>query len=194
LHLPKPLLAIRHDRALLESCEQEAVGWRSRLLIDGNVRQFTLKDGLQKAPRFDQIAYAQRCQVVGLLRLAAATGKEVYAQMAGLAAAWFLGGNDAGVPMYDPLTGRGYDGILDSTHVNRNAGAESTIEALYAIMEAEANPVARRYMHFRPVTGARVSGSRRYRVFANEAGERVRLVMDLQQGRVSLESGDVDGN
>lgn len=179
--------SLLREESFLRVSEEEAIGWRSRLLIDGNVREFTLEGGLQNAVRFDQIAYAQRCQVVGLLRLAEATRKEVYAKMAGLAAGWFLGGNDAGVPMYDPETGRGYDGILDSTRINQNAGAESTIEALLAIMEAEANPVARRYMRYRPVTAALVEGSRRYRVFANDAGETVRLVLDQEQGRVWVE-------
>lgn len=40
--------------------------------------------------------------------------------------AWFLGANDAGVPVRDPATGAGYDGLEDGS-VNQNRGAESTL-------------------------------------------------------------------
>ncbi|WP_243664207.1 hypothetical protein [Rhodothermus marinus] len=36
-----------------------------------------------------------------------------YATMAGLAASWLTGNNEAGVAMYDPATGRGYDASQD---------------------------------------------------------------------------------
>ena len=39
--------------------------------------------------------------------------------------------------MYDPQTGRGYDGINDTASINRNAGAESTIEALLTLQAIE---------------------------------------------------------
>jgi hypothetical protein len=43
--------------------------------------------------------------------------------------AWFLGDNDSGTPMVDPLTGSGFDG-LTPTGRNENCGAESTLAAL----------------------------------------------------------------
>jgi hypothetical protein len=43
-----------------------------------------------------------------------------------LAVAWFLGDNDAGVPMWDSATGGGYDG-LRADGPNLNQGAESTL-------------------------------------------------------------------
>lgn len=45
--------------------------------------------------------------------------------------AWFTGENDAGIAMFDPLTGAGYDG-LTPTGRNENRGAESTLAALSA--------------------------------------------------------------
>ena len=42
------------------------------------------------------------------------------------AVGWFLGDNDSGVPMHDPGTGGGYDG-LTTTERNTNQGAESTL-------------------------------------------------------------------
>jgi hypothetical protein len=49
------------------------------------------------------------------------------------AADWFLGRNDLGVEMYDPVTGAGYDG-LEGDGVNQNRGAESTLAALGALI------------------------------------------------------------
>ena len=62
--------------------------------------------------------------------------------MAGLAAGWFYGNNSAVFAMYDPTTGRGYDGLMGPSEfrVNRNAGAESTIEALMALQGYSRRP------------------------------------------------------
>ena len=51
------------------------------------------------------------------------------------AAAWFQGDNDAGLLMWDPETGGGYDG-LHSDAVNRNQGAESTLAVISTLQHA----------------------------------------------------------
>ena len=102
---------------------------------------------LLKLERFPQIAYALRPMIVGSLRLAEASGQARFAELAGDLATWFFGKNAAAAQMYDPASGRGFDGILSETEINRNAGAESTIEALYAILEVEANPIARQRLY-----------------------------------------------
>ena len=71
----------------------------------------------------------------GLLRVCDATGDTKYAHMAGQSASWLIGHNVAQQKMYDPESGRCLDGINDSTSVNLNAGAESTIEALLTCVE-----------------------------------------------------------
>ncbi len=48
--------------------------------------------------------------------------------------------------MYDPSSGRTYDGIGSQKDINRNAGAESTIEGLLALQALDAVPQARRQM------------------------------------------------
>lgn len=48
---------------------------------------------------------------------------------------WFLGDNDVGVPMFDPDTGAGYDG-LHARGPNRNQGAESTLAMLSTAQSA----------------------------------------------------------
>jgi hypothetical protein len=71
--------------------------------------------------------------------------------LAGLAASWLMGNNAAKSQMYDPTTGRCFDGIVDSTNVNYNAGAESTIEALLTLVDIENHLIARRYLNSKTV-------------------------------------------
>jgi len=52
-----------------------------------------------------------------------------------LAWGWFLGENDAGIAMYDEITGAGYDG-LEPGGRNGNRGAESTLAALSTLQHA----------------------------------------------------------
>lgn len=103
--------------------------------------------------RLGQIAYDTDMLVQGYMALYRATDDEHYAQYAGLAASWFFGNNMAGVPMYDPKTGRCFDGINGPVtwRVNRNAGAESTIEALLALLMVNQSPVASRYLDYKQV-------------------------------------------
>ncbi len=102
--------------------------------------------------RGGQIAYGIEVMTSGFWSLYRATGEEKYARYAGLSNAWFFGNNMAGVAMYDPETGRGFDGINGPTiyRVNFNAGAESTIEALYALLTVGDHPLATAYYNVRP--------------------------------------------
>jgi hypothetical protein len=53
-----------------------------------------------------------------------------------LAAAWFEGANDSGLPMWEPETGGGYDGLLADC-VNLNQGAESTVSVISTLQHAQ---------------------------------------------------------
>ncbi|MBP2018543.1 hypothetical protein J2Z79_001958 [Symbiobacterium terraclitae] len=125
--------------------------------------------------RQGQIAYGASMLVHGFDELYRATGRAEYARYAGLAGSWFFGNNIAGVAMYDPGTGRGYDGINGANPfmVNRNAGAESTVEALLSLQRIVREPEAARYLEYREVgrsyaavveveSGQPVSGSPEY--------------------------------
>lgn len=114
-------------------------------------------NGLLPAPvDTSQIAYGAETTTDGLLAAGGATGKSVYRELGGIAASWFLGNNPAGVPMYDASTGVVYDGIGSDGGINRNSGAESTIEGLLALMNAVNDPVAAAYVGYDHVT-SRVS-------------------------------------
>ena len=125
---------------------------------------------------------------VGLIRLYEATGKQEYLVMAGLAASWLLGNNAAGQPMYDPSTGRCYDGIRDSTTINKNSGAESTIEALGTLQEVEHYDLARSFIHARRV---RISVSRDVlaALFAVPGGEETVVSVELKSKSLQVIRG-----
>lgn len=119
--------------------------------------------------RLEQIAYGTNMLVQAYTALYQATGDEQYARYAGLAASWYFGNNMAGVPMYDPATGRAFDGINGpvSWRVNRNSGAESTIEALMSLSVLARIQPALDYLHVQAVSG------NSFRILQAEDGERV---------------------
>lgn len=79
-----------------------------------------------------QIAYGQNSLYRGISALAEVTRDEKYRKQAESVFQWFTGDNIAEAVMYDIKSGRGYDGINAPEDVNRNSGAESTIESLLA--------------------------------------------------------------
>ncbi|HEY3338064.1 MAG TPA: hypothetical protein VGK18_06145 [Propionicimonas sp.] len=89
----------------------------------------------ERGPAFDQ----QPIDVAGIadacLRAWRVTGDPRWREGVSLAWAWFGGGNDADIAMYDPDTGAGYDG-LHAGGRNFNRGAESTIAALATLIQA----------------------------------------------------------
>jgi hypothetical protein len=87
------------------------------------------------APGFDQ----QPIEVAALADACAsayrATSDPRWLMGVRLAWDWFLGQNDAAVPMFDAETGGGYDG-LEAAGRNRNQGAESTLAMLSTAQHA----------------------------------------------------------
>ena len=87
-----------------------------------------------------QIAYGVDSRVQSLVAVADATDRPGFDQLAGIAASWYFGANRAGAPMYDPATGRTFDGLNAEGVVNQNSGAESTIHGLLSMLELDARP------------------------------------------------------
>lgn len=119
--------------------------------------------------RLEQIAYGTNMLVQAYAALYEATGDEQYARYAGLAGSWYFGNNMAGTQMYDPETGRTFDGINGPTfyRVNRNSGAESTIEGLMSMIALANLPQAVDYLSAQPEPFTS------YRILQAEAGDRV---------------------
>jgi len=116
------------------------------LLNKGMLSSFTLEKKenelvIADEKKFDQIAYGIRPMIFAATEAFEITGEQKYVDIAARLTAWFFGVNDAKEMMYDKNSGRCFDGIVSETKVNRNSGAESTIEALLAIQKIEKYPL-----------------------------------------------------
>jgi hypothetical protein len=111
-------------------------GMKSSFVVESNGTEIRLSS----EKTYEQIAYGIRPMVTAATEAYRVTKDDKYADLAGHLAAWFFGANDAQATMYSTSTGRGFDGIQSSSSVNRNSGAESTIEALMAMQHVEAFP------------------------------------------------------
>ncbi len=139
----------------LEAGAREVDNFYPYLLREGFLESFALSGSgsdvtLLTKSSFAQIAYGIRPMVWATLERYAQTNDAKYATQAAQLAGWFLGDNVARTKLYDPATGRGFDGISSASQVNKNAGAESTIEALWAFQRLEAYPaVLTQIEHYR---------------------------------------------
>ena len=89
-----------------------------------------------------QIAYGAHSRLESLLTVAGCADRPGLVALAGVAASWFFGNNPAGQPVYDPASGRTFDGIDPPGVRNGDAGAESTLHGLLAMLALDANPEA----------------------------------------------------
>jgi len=121
------------------------------LVSHGFISQFELKQVGDKVEcygnkQFPQISYDIRVMVFAAIYAYEITGEISFAQLAANVAMWLFGRNVANYIMYDSSTGRCYDGIDSSRVVNKNSGAESTIEALLILNEIEKFPLIKKIL------------------------------------------------
>lgn len=114
----------------------EVARFTPHLLAQGGADQGWLPAPAERA----QIAYGADATLQNLLRTADATGLDGFRQLAGIGGAWYFGNNRSGVRMYDPATGRTFDGLEADGRINRNSGAESTIHGLLSMLALDAHP------------------------------------------------------
>ena len=131
--------------AWIAAARREIDNFYPYLLKEGLLESFAVEQSANDlkvigTAKFSQIAYGVRPMVWAALEAYEQTKDAKYADMAVQFAGWFLGKNPANAVMYDRTTGRGYDGIGPNAVVNRNAGAESTIESLWAFQRLEQYP------------------------------------------------------
>ena len=124
----------------------EIDGFYPYLLRTGMLSGFMLhgkgdRTGQGEVQRFPQIAYGISPMVLAATEAYRVTGEPRYRDLAQRLARWFAGDNDARQRMFDPKTGRAFDGIIGADRVNRNAGAESTVEALLALTALGGTPL-----------------------------------------------------
>jgi DUF1680 family protein len=87
--------------------------------------------------KFPQIAYGIRPMVSAAIEAYQITGKRRYLATALQIASWLTGNNDAHLAIYDAASGRTFDGIGLGAMINRDSGAESTIEGLLTLQTLE---------------------------------------------------------
>ncbi len=176
------------EESFIAAGEREVKGLIARIAITGMIREFHIDDPAS-VREYSQIAYNLRPMIVGALRLFDATGNVEYQRLAGILTGWFFGDNVLKVSMYDPSTGRCFDGINDPETVNMNSGAESTIEALYAILEAEQYPEAKKFF-FAERIGYEETGERLAGYFRTRDGDRYVLLVDFADMSLRLMEAD----
>lgn len=131
--------------AWIAAARREIDNFYPYLLKEGLLESFAVEQSGNElkavaTSKFSQIAYGVRPMIWASLEACDQTKETKYADMAVQFAGWFLGKNPAYAVMYDRATGRGYDGIGPNAVVNRNSGAESTIESLWAFQRLEQYP------------------------------------------------------
>ncbi len=143
------------DLAARDAALADASSFTPHLLVEGGPDNLRVAvPGAREALTIDgvQLSYGAQSRVESLLTTARVTGRPALSTLAGIAGSWYFGNNPAGAPMYDPATGRTYDGvdIPDAPPqqpgrrgvVHRDAGAESTIHGLLAMLALDADPHA----------------------------------------------------
>lgn len=87
-------------------------------------------------PGFDQQPIEAAALADACARALASTGDGRWLAGLNRAVDWFLGGNDAGIPLVDPVSGGGCDGLHRSGR-NENQGAESTLALISTLQHAD---------------------------------------------------------
>jgi len=138
--LPEALIAggdAVGDRATVDD-GLRLLGWLVQAERLGDHFSFTPVDGRgpgDPRPGFDQQPIEAGALADACARAFDVTADAIWIEPVLLAAGWFQGRNDVGVPMFDPDTGGGFDG-LHADGVNENQGAESTIELITTLQQA----------------------------------------------------------
>jgi len=84
--------------------------------------------------RFDQQPLEAHAMLSACLEAHAITRDEYWRTAARRCFEWFLGRNDLGKPLYDPMTGGCRDALLQD-HINQNQGAESSLAFYLSLAE-----------------------------------------------------------
>jgi hypothetical protein len=129
----------------IAAAQKEVDNFYPYLLKEGFLESFEIQQtggaiGLIKKSSFSQISYGIRPMIWATIELYKINNDPKYLTQAAQLLTWYIGNNLAKQKMYDKSTGVCFDGITSSTNVNKNSGAESTIEALWAFQLAEKYP------------------------------------------------------
>ena len=138
---------VLNDEKIKTSALSELNNFYERLIEKSFLNYFKVQKNkcnyeVIESNKYAQIAYGIRPMIFALLEAYNVTSDSSYAIKAGQVAQWFIGRNPARAVMYNPHSGIFYDGIENEDLVNKNSGAESTIEGLLSLLKISQNPVA----------------------------------------------------
>ena len=146
--LPEVLLAagslLGDDRALADGLAM--LGWLLDLETAGAHLSVTPIGGWavgEPRPGFDQQPIEVAALADACARAYDLTGDPRWKDGLLRAAGWFLGDNDCGIALYDPVSGGGCDG-LEPAGRNENQGAESTLAMISTFQQAQRMLVSQR--------------------------------------------------
>ncbi len=88
-----------------------------------------------KRNRYPQITYGLRPMIWAASEAYHYSKNKKYIKLARDLESWLTGNNDVKSVMYNPVTGVCFDGIISKDEINRNSGAESTIESLLILLK-----------------------------------------------------------
>jgi hypothetical protein len=88
----------------------------------------------ERRPAADQRPTEVAALADACMRAAAVTGEDKWRTGVGMSVGWFLGDNDAGVPLFDERTG-GCSDSLNGAGRSRNQGAEATLAMISALQQ-----------------------------------------------------------
>jgi YD repeat-containing protein len=124
------------EAGFIQTAVAEVASFTPHLIAQGGAEQGWLPAPAERA----QIAYGADATLQNLLRTADASGLDGFRKLAAIQAAWYFGNNRSGVSMYDPATGRTFDGLEADGRINHNSGAESTVHGLLSMLALDARP------------------------------------------------------
>jgi hypothetical protein len=136
-----------NDEKIKTSALLELNNFYDRLIEIGFLSYFKVQKNKDKfevveSNKFSQIAYCISPMIFALIEAYNITLDSTYVLKAGKVAQWFKGRNPVGTVMYNPHNGIFYDGVENENLINKNSGAESTIEGLLSLLKISLNPIA----------------------------------------------------
>ncbi|CNH19483.1 Uncharacterised protein [Yersinia pekkanenii] len=139
------------DRDMIKAAFNELDHFHPWLINNGLLNEFTVRQQgekvtLMEQKKFSQIAYIIRPMVFANIKAWQISRDAIYLERAVDLSLWFFKNNPAQAQMYYPVSGISFDGIDSATKVNKNSGAESTVEALLTLQLIESIPDAKRML------------------------------------------------
>ncbi len=131
-----------NNQLYIDSALREIEGFYPKLIRSGFAESFSIRaigsnyEEIRRS-KYPQIAYGIRPMVWAAAEAYRYSKNSSHSALATNLAAWLSGTNDAGIAIYNPGTGVCFDGIDGLGSVNKNSGAESTIESLLVLLEIE---------------------------------------------------------